>query len=275
MTSIPFVKMHGLGNDYVYLDTRELAAAPEAIAIDDPALWARRLADRHRGIGGDGLILLQEDRAAPVRMEMYNADGSRAEMCGNGIRCVAALAYQRGYATTPSFPIATDSGVKQVQVDPESGQVAVDMGPAELAPPATLTAGDRAFTGIPVGLGNPHFVIELPHPPAEFPVEQYGPILEHDPLFPHRANIEFVYVQSPERILFRVWERGSGETQACGTGATAAAAALHQSGKVAATCTVSLLGGDLVIEVKDGTTWMTGPTETVCQGTFPLTLIRD
>ncbi|MEM7166646.1 MAG: diaminopimelate epimerase [Planctomycetota bacterium] len=267
---VPFVKMHGLGNDYVYLDARELRAA--GIQIDDSARWSQRLADRHRGVGGDGLIVVHEDTTAPVRMEMYNADGSRAEMCGNGIRCVARLAWERGYAASTRFSIATDSGLRAVEVSDRGRTVAVDMGAATMDDVCTLTAADREFTGTPVLLGNPHFVIELPHPPAEFAVEQYGPLLERHDRFPNRANIEFVFVAAPDQILFRVWERGSGETQACGTGATAAAAALHHHGRTDTRANVALLGGDLVIEIKEGTTWMTGPAETVFAGHFPTSL---
>lgn len=263
-TGLPFVKMHGLGNDYIYLDERE-----SEIPQDLPAL-SRILSDRHRGIGADGIIVLRRDDAAPCRMEMYNADGSRAEMCGNGIRCVAELAHRRGYTDGDHFTIGSDSGPREVWVTrtgPTSADVRVEMGLAKLADPETLESEGRAFRGVFVDLGNPHFVIELEESPRNFDLPRFGPPLERHPRFPHRANIEFVQVRVRDEIDFRVWERGSGETQACGTGATAAVAALAAHDRCAPRTTVHLLGGDLLIEVTpDGHTYMTGPAVTSFSG---------
>ncbi|MGE3164990.1 MAG: diaminopimelate epimerase [Planctomycetota bacterium] len=282
MRNIPFVKMHGLGNDYVYVDERELATTGLPV-IDGPERWARILADRHRGIGGDGLIILRRDPDAAVRMEMYNADGSRAEMCGNGIRCVARLAWERGYSDRAQFVVASDAGPRVVVVDPNErgpvGQVRVDMGvPVIEEASARLDVDDHGFSGTVISVGNPHFVIELDVDPASFPVAQFGPRLETHARFPRRANIEFVQRVSASALRFRVWERGSGETQACGTGATAAVAALHARGRVANHVTVHLLGGDLTIDIDlDGRAWMTGPAAVAFRGSFPSELvgIRD
>ncbi len=269
--SVPFVKMHGLGNDYVYLDERETV-------IGDVPAWSRVLSERHRGVGSDGLIVLRRDAEHACRMEMVNADGSHAEMCGNGIRCVARLARERGYADTDTFTIATDNGPLEVEVrladDPPSVRVGMGRAVIEEAD-ASVEAGGRTFVGSIVDVGNPHFIVPIDIDSREFPLEQFGPLLEIHPRFPHRANIEFVHATTRQDIAFRVWERGSGETQACGTGATAAAAALYAKGVVDATSTVHLLGGDLVIEVHDdGHTWMTGPAEVSFHGTFARSLVE-
>lgn len=271
--SIPFTKMHGLGNDYVYLDDRELGA--HAPTKEQAVAWASVLADRHRGIGGDGLIILRHDGETPVRMEMYNADGSRAEMCGNGIRCVARLAWERGYCDDVEFLVGSDSGPRPVRVTTDDHDsctaVRVDMGvPVVEELETNLTVEGRTFEVSILSLGNPHCVIELEQDPAHFPVERYGPLLERHPRFPDRANIEFVHPLRRDELLFRVWERGSGETQACGTGASAAVAALHQRGRLDEKAVVHLLGGDLEIEItQDQHVWMTGPAESVFTGSFP------
>ncbi len=271
-SSVSFAKMHGLGNDYVYLDERETA-------VGDPVRWARILSDRHRAIGSDGLIILRRDPHHSCRMEMYNADGSRAEMCGNGIRCVARLAWERGYATSPRFEIATDSGPRRVEVVVAGGAVRavrVAMGvPAVEAEAAEVEAGGRTFRGTILSLGNPHFVIELDAPPAEFPVATYGPLLERHTRFPNRTNVEFVRCLGRGALEFRVWERGAGETRACGTGATASVAALHRRGRLDAEATVHLPGGDLEIAIApDGEAWMTGPAEEAFRGTFLRSLVE-
>ncbi|MEM7263788.1 MAG: diaminopimelate epimerase [Planctomycetota bacterium] len=267
---MPFTKMHGLGNDYVYLDERE-------VEVGDVPAWSRILSDRHRAIGSDGLIILRRDPEHACRMEMVNADGSRAEMCGNGIRCVARLARERGYVDRDRFTIATDAGVLEAEVDLSKTpvQVRVDMGRAKIVESnVTLIANGQSFTGSIVDVGNPHFVIPISVSPQSVPLETVGPILEHDERFPHRANIEFVCPTNRTSIEFRVWERGSGETRACGTGATAAAAALRALDLVDSISTVHLLGGDLTIEVgDDGRCWMTGPAEESFRGTFPRSLI--
>lgn len=254
---LPFVKMHGLGNDYVYLDERE-ANIPRNL----PEL-SRQLSDRHRGIGADGIIVLRADPEHACFMEMYNADGSRAEMCGNGIRCVAELAHRRVYSARDQFVVGSDAGPREVWVErtgPTEARVRVEMGPARVGERLSLESDGRTFSGVVVDLGNPHFVIELEESPHDLDLPRYGPPLESHDRFPDRINVEFVQVVSPKSIQFRVWERGSGETQACGTGATAVVAALHAEGRCESSAVVHLLGGDLDIEVAEsGQTFMTGP----------------
>ncbi|MCA8959031.1 MAG: diaminopimelate epimerase [Planctomycetes bacterium] len=274
--------MHGLGNDYVYLDERELEQLD--LSVGDPSRWSRVLSDRHRGVGSDGLIIVRRDPEHPCRMEMFNADGSRAEMCGNGIRCVARLARERGYAETDRFTIATDAGALSVAVDLASTppKVRVGMGRAIVEEERAVVevdvgGGRTAFEGTVLSLGNPHFVVPLSSNPADFPVEEFGPALEHHSRFPNRANIEFVRATDRHDVEFRVWERGSGQTQACGTGAAAAAVALRRLGMIDTRCTVHLLGGDLEIEVDDASLacWKTGPAELSFVGEFPLSLVES
>lgn len=277
VVSVPFVKMHGLGNDYVYLDERELTPLDLARRIDAPA-WARVLAERHTGIGGDGLIILRAHDTLPCRMEMLNADGSRAEMCGNGLRCVARLAWERGYTRgARRFELATDAGTRAVEVHPEAPGflVSIDMGAPTHGEEPVLESAGRSFRGQEVSVGNPHLVVEIDEDLDAFPVERYGPPLERHARFPQRINVEFVRVLAPDRLALRVWERGSGETRACGTGATAAACALMQSGRLGPRATVHLRGGDLIIErAPDGASViMTGPATFVCAGVFPLSLV--
>ena len=261
---VPFVKMHGLGNDYVYLDDRQ-------IEITEAPIWAAPLADRYRGIGGDGLIVLRQDPEFPCRMEMYNADGSRAEMCGNGIRCVARLAFERGYSQGEKrFSVQTDHGPRAVEVHTgaDNLSVTVRMGAAQISEEVVLTTTQGDFRGHVVDVGNPHFIIERQEALETLPLEKWGPPLEVHPHFPQRANIEFVRVLAPDQLDFRVWERGSGETQACGTGATAAVAALAHAGRIQSRATVHLLGGDLDIEIVPGDCLMTGPATLTFDGSF-------
>lgn len=276
--TIPFVKMHGLGNDYVYLDERE---GP----IPDPARWAPILSDRHRGIGSDGVIVLRQDPDRPVRMEMVNADGSRSGMCGNGIRCVARLARERGYATKDAFVIAVEGGSCPVRILREGGEIsaiAVDLGvPLVERAPVTVSGGRNSrdgdwgeLTGTVVDVGNPHFVHTARTAVEEFPLERFGPAVERHPRFPHRTNVGVVEVVARDHLRLRVWERGTGETRACGSGATAAAAALRAAGEVDDLVRVSLPGGDLMIEFDaKGHAWMTGPAEESFRGAFPRSLV--
>jgi diaminopimelate epimerase len=260
MALLEFTKMHGCGNDYIYVVA--IAQRPA-----DPAALSRRLSDRRFGIGGDGLILLSRVAGADVGMEIYNADGSRAEMCGNGIRCVARLAYEQGLAGANPVVVATDSGVKRVWLEFD-GTVAraatVDMGAPILegrqipttatgriiARPLVVDGATWQITA--VSMGNPHCVVLVEDerlfalPEHEFAA--LGRQFEHHPFFPRGVNTEFVLIEAPERLRMRVWERGSGETLACGTGACAAvvAVALNQRGEPRAQ--VALRGGTLGIE---------------------------
>lgn len=273
---LPFTKMHGISNDYVYVNTF-------STAVTDPPSLARRLSERRTGIGGDGLILICPSSTAHARMEMYNADGSRGAMCGNGIRCVGKYVYDHGLARDNPLKIDTDSGLKVLFLELEDSsvtRVTVDMGEPILdgrqIPLATpgqmidqpLTVDGVSYQVTCVSMGNPHCVtfVEDVEPLA---LETLGPKFEHHPLFPDRVNTEFIQVVSPTELNMRVWERGSGETWACGTGACAAAVAAMLTDRTERRVSVHLRGGDLDIEWRtaDGHVYMTGAAEEVFEGT--------
>lgn len=285
-TDVAFVKMHGLGNDYVYID---VFASP---APKDPAALARVVADRHRGVGGDGLILVEPSPRAAARMRMFNADGSESEMCGNGVRCVAHLVVARGYAPAGPLTIETGRGVLAVEVCPEDplrSQVKVDMGAPILTPsdvPVELpgeSVVDQTCPGLPldaawvaaaglepgmtcVSMGNPHAIFYCRDAEA-VPLEVFGPAVERHPAFPRRTNVHVVQVVSPEHVRMRTWERGSGITQACGTGASAVCVAGLLTGRSGPRITATLPGGDLLLEWSgEGAVSMTGPAEEVFTG---------
>ena len=277
--SIPFVKMHGLGNDYIYLDEREAE-------IPDPGPWAPILCDRHRGIGADGIIVLRRDDELPVRMEMVNADGSRSAMCGNGIRCVARLARERGYATEDAFEIGIDGGRcaarivrsflecgflpdDRIEDAPITG-AAINLGLPEIGPSEVIEGIFGSLEGRAVDVGNPHFVHQLTDGAlADYPLSVIGPAVEHHERFPHRTNLGIASVERRDFVKLRVWERGSGETQACGSGATAAVSALRAAGQVDDSVTVHVLGGRLEIDFDAyGHAWMTGDAEHAFTGSF-------
>ncbi len=275
-----FTKMHGIGNDYVYVDcTRETVA--------DPARTAIVVSDRHFGIGSDGLILIKPSDEADFEMDMYNADGSRGKMCGNGIRCVGKYVYDHGLTDKTTVRIATGSGVKILELTVEDGKAVllkVDMGAAILKPadiPVRLE-GDRAVD-VPVTIGgkewritcvstgNPHCVTFVPEV-EDLPLEKIGPLFENDDIFPDRVNTEFVKVLDDHTLRMRVWERGSGETWACGTGACATAVAAILNGLAQNPVTVKLNGGDLLIDWdrESGHIFMTGPATEVFEGDIDL-----
>lgn len=291
-----FTKMQGLGNDYIYVNGFEEK-------VPDGPSWARKLSDRHFGVGADGLIIIQppSSRGADCRMEMYNADGSRAQMCGNGIRCVAKYVYDRGMVKTPQIRIETDAGLKTVRVeagkDAKAAEIEVNMGAPALSrasvpfrdggdprAPAIrvpMEVAGRTFLVTAVSMGNPHAVIRVddgsPAPAlADLPLEDWGPRFEHHPWFPERTNTEFITVRSPGEIDFRVWERGSGETLACGTGACAAVVACVLNGWCGRDVLVHLRGGGLRIRWEEGagatpaagggSVFMTGPAVEVFTG---------
>jgi diaminopimelate epimerase len=274
MARIPFVKMHGIGNDYVYIDGF-------GSTVSDPAELARRVSPRRTGIGSDGVILIQPSSSADCRMEMYNADGSRGEMCGNGIRCVAKYAYESGRSRANPMRIETDAGIKVVRMqvrDGRVGEVTVDMGPPILDGPRIPVAAEGRVIDAPfdvdgttyritcVSMGNPHCVVFLPKV-ADLDLERIGPVFEHHPFFPKRVNTEFVQVVSPTRLRMRVWERGSGETAACGTGACAVLVAAALTDRAERNAIVQLNGGDLRIEwADDDHVYMTGSAEEVFRG---------
>ena len=262
-----FVKMQGLGNDYIYLDC--LAETPE----DLPGL-ARRLSDRHFGVGGDGLICICPSEAADFRMRMFNADGSEGLMCGNGIRCVGKFVYDRGLTSETALRVETAAGVKRLTLQVEGHKAVaatVDMGAPELEPPVTVFVKGKPYTGRPVSLGNPHLVVYR-EDVETLPLAELGPEFESCPLFPHRVNTEFVRVEDRTTLTMRVWERGSGETLACGTGACAAAAAAMADGLTERRVTVRLPGGELRVAWDGGRepVYMTGPAVTVFEGTVDI-----
>lgn len=259
--------MHGAGNDYVYVDAFTRPA--EIRGVDWPDA-ARRLSDRRFGIGGDGLILIERpvsSAAGEARMRIWNADGTEAEMCGNGIRCVAKFLVDRGLAEPP-VRIETRAGVLAVEVERgPDGKVArarASVGaPRAIEPGVRLSAAGRAWEGVRVSMGNPHYVIFVGDIDAA-PVGEAGPAIERHPLFPDRTNVEFVEVVSSEEVRQRTWERGAGETLACGTGASAVCVAGATTGRTGRRVVVHLRGGDLEIEWADGgEVFMTGPAAEV------------
>lgn len=266
---IPFVKMHGLGNDFVLLD-----CVRHSFPIHQGLV--RSLCDRRHGIGADQLLVLLPSKKADFLMRIYNADGGEVEMCGNGIRCLAKYLVTAGLVGEGEQAIETRAGIIRPRV--EGDRITVDMGPPELEGPripvrmegriidreVTLANERRRITC--VSMGNPHCVIFVDSLEA-CPVRRLGPKIETDALFPQRVNVEFVKVESPSRISMRVWERGAGETAACGTGACAAAVASCLNEKTGREVTVALPGGELRIRwAEDGHVFMTGPAEEVFRG---------
>ncbi len=276
---ISFTKMHGLGNDFVLLDCRE------GEEYDFPTL-AVRMCDRHRGVGADGLLIVLQSDKADARMRIFNSDGTEAQMCGNGIRCVGKHIYDTAASKPGHLTIETLAGLKELAIsrNPSNAglQITVDMGPAVFTPqdiparvdelemveyPIHLPQGD--FKVIGVSMGNPHGVVFVENL-AAISVGLLGPQLECHPLWPEKANIEFVEKMGEHKIRQFTWERGVGETEACGTGACAAAAAAVKTGRCTMPVTVLLKGGDLVIDTDSdtGNILMTGPAETVFHGNF-------
>ena len=272
-----FTKYSGLGNDFVFLDT------PQAQSLKDPFTAAKILCDRHHGVGADGLVLLLPSAKAEVRMRIINSDGTEAEMCGNASRCVPLHLFRRGLISEKKVTLDTLAGLICTEiVDEEKGLVRVDMaephlkkgeipveGPAEeLAGNLTLQAAGQTFTGTPVSMGNPHFVIFV-EDIHMVPLETWGPALETHPAFPRKTNVEFVQILDDHTVRMRVWERGAGITQACGTGACATAVACVLNKKTAPQITVKLDGGDLQSEwAENKHVWMTGPAREVFTGNY-------
>lgn len=268
--------MQGLGNDYVYVNCLEET-------VENPSSLARLVSDRHFGIGSDGLILIRPSAVADFFMEMFNADGSRSAMCGNGIRCVGKYVYDHGLTEKTAIDINTLAGVKHLALNVEDGQVAsvaVDMGKPQLDPALIPVAASRTpvvaepievagrqYEMTCVSMGNPHAVIFVPGT-ADLPIEKIGPSFETHPVFPERVNTEFVEVLNRSEVNMRVWERGTGETLACGTGACATCVACVLNGLTDDAVTVHLLGGDLAIrwDRERDTVFMTGSAETVFEG---------
>lgn len=273
-----FTKMQGLGNDYVYVNGFEER-------IENPSEMAVKVSNRNFGVGSDGLILINPSEKADFEMEMYNADGSRGEMCGNGIRCVAKYVYDYGLTDKTHISVETLGGIKYLDLTVEDGKVIlvrVDMGSPILTPAQIPVIADEAeAVAVPilvdeteyqmtcVSMGNPHAVVfmdDIEH----LEIEKIGPKFEHHERFPNRVNTEFVKVLDRQTARMRVWERGSGETLACGTGACAVAVACILGGYTENKVTVKLLGGDLLIEWdrEQNKIYMTGPAEVVFDGVW-------
>ncbi|HCA68859.1 MAG TPA: diaminopimelate epimerase [Lachnospiraceae bacterium] len=275
-----FTKMQGCGNDYVYVDcTKDV--------IDNIPETARRVSDRHFGIGSDGLILIRTSKQADFMMDMYNYDGSRAQMCGNGIRCVAKYVYDNKLTNKKHLQIETLSGIRDLDLTVADGKVtfvAVDMGKPVLKPSLIPVISDKEivikepinvdnkiYEVTCVSMGNPHAVVFVDDT-KNLPMETIGPLFEHHEMFPERVNTEFVHVADRSHIHMRVWERGAGETLACGTGACASVIACILNGFTDHEVTVSLLGGDLTIryDEKLDRVFMTGPAVKVFDGEINL-----
>ncbi|MCZ8540576.1 diaminopimelate epimerase [Psychrobacillus psychrodurans] len=274
---IPFTKMHGCGNDYIYINCFEHT-------IDDPNTLSQHISDRHFGIGGDGIVLICPSDIADAKMRMFNIDGSEGKMCGNAIRCVAKYVYDNNIATKEVLTIDTLSGVKTIELYIENGKMnsaKVDMGKAILEPALIpvqsketnplinfpLQVEDKTYHITTVSMGNPHCVIFVEDPMlVDLPL--IGPKFEQHSFFPESVNTEFISVENRKTIHMRVWERGSGETLACGTGACAAvvAAVLNGNCDKDSDITVKLLGGELIIRYTDEGVYMTGPAVSVFDG---------
>lgn len=257
-----FTKMQGIGNDYIYVNCFEER-------VTDPVRASIALSDRHFGVGSDGLVLIQPCDEADFEMRMFNADGSESEMCGNATRCIGKYVYDRGLTDKTEITLKTGAGIKRLMIRAENGitqSVRVDMGAPEiLGIGETIEADGVQYIMTRVSMGNPHAVIFVDDAEA-FPVHQVGRIIENHPMFPNRTNTEFATIINREEIRMRVWERGSGETLACGTGACAtlvAAAVNHLTEKKAV---LDLNGGKLLIEWKDGIVYQEGPAAFVFEG---------
>ncbi|MGN0351470.1 MAG: diaminopimelate epimerase [Roseburia sp.] len=271
-----FTKMHGCGNDYVYVNCLEEE-------IENPGMVSEVVSDRHFGIGSDGLILICPSEKADFRMRMFNADGSEGEMCGNGIRCVAKYVYDHHMTDKRQISIETGAGIKYLDLTVEDGKVTlvrVDMGEPILKPELIpvfsekervvnepIEVDGKEWNMTCVSMGNPHAIVFI-EDTASFEIEKIGPHFEHHKLFPNRTNTEFVQIISRTEMNMRVWERGSGETLACGTGTCASVMAAILNGLTENKVLVHLLGGDLMIEYdeKSNHIFMTGAATTVFEG---------
>ncbi len=270
--------MQGAGNDYVYINCFEEK-------IEDPHILAKKISDRHFGVGSDGLVLILPSDTCDFRMRMFNADGSEAEMCGNASRCVGKYVYDHGMTDKDEISLETKAGIKILKLFVRNGKVErvrVDMGVPEFTPsliPVSkggeavvnemINIGDEQFGITCVSMGNPHTVIFMANIEGD-DLHRIGKMIENHPLFPSRTNVEFVQVVSPEELKMRVWERGAGETLACGTGACASLAAAVVNGFTGRKAVLKLAGGDLEIEWDEinGRIFMTGGAETVFDGDF-------
>lgn len=285
---INFIKMHGLGNDFILIDCRQLK-------LNNLSMLAKKLCHRRFGVGADQMLLLFDSIHADFMMKIFNADGSEVEMCGNGIRCLAKYIWDRNLSDKKILHIETLAGI--IRPEKAGDMMKVDMGepifepekiPVKISQQSTVNSQQsnppfakvgieriidyplhvegKEFRVTCVSMGNPHAVIFVENL-SHFPVTYYGPLIENQPIFPKKANVEFIEVFNPVEIKMRVWERGSGETMACGTGASAAAVASNMKGLTEKSIAVHLLGGDLFVEwAEDNHVYMTGPAEEVFEG---------
>ena len=287
-----FTKMHGIGNDYVYVNCFEEK-------VENPSELAVKISDRHFGVGSDGLILIKPSEVADFTMEMYNADGSQSEMCGNGIRCVGKYVYDYGLTDKERISVETLAGIKYLDFKIENGKVSlitVNMGSPELVPEKipvdvsvlnmdatdltqivnqTLEVDGREYKVTCVSMGNPH-CITFVDDTASFPLFEIGPKFESHKFFPNRVNAEFIQIISRNEVNMRVWERGSGETLACGTGACASTVACILNGLTEDEITLHLLGGDLKVhwDREENVVYMTGPARVVFDGEIDVDAIE-
>lgn len=275
-----FTKMHGCGNDYVYVNCFKEK-------IDNPEQVARLVSDRHKGIGSDGLILIQPSKVADFKMAMYNADGSLGAMCGNGVRCIAKYVYDYGLTDKTSISLETKAGIKYLDLTVEQGKVVmvkVNMGhpilsareipvkaDTEQVIDAPVVAGGHEYRMTCVSMGNPHAVIFVEDTDS-LPLMEIGPLFEYHEVFPDRVNTEFVQIIDRKNVKMRVWERGSGETLACGTGTCATAVACVINGLTEDEITVQLRGGEIIVKYdrEEDIVWMTGPATVVFDGEIHL-----
>lgn len=271
-----FHKMHGLGNDFVVVQTEDKH-------LNGVSKLAKKVCDRHTGIGADGLVFILPSQKADLQMRIFNADGTEAQQCGNAVRCVSKYFFERMDNTKTEILVETIRGIQPIVLQVESGiveQVTVDMGEPILKPAQIpvksptihdqVVIDDQLYTFTAVSMGNPHGVIEADVLSDEL-VKGIGPKIEINEVFPEKANIEFINIHAPNEISMRVWERGVGETMACGSGACAVLVAAHLNGKAERKATIHLLGGDLVIDwqEEDNHVYMTGPATFVFSGEFP------
>ena len=272
-----FTKMHGCGNDYIYVNCF-------TEKIEEPSVIAKKVSDRHFGIGSDGLILICPSETADFKMRMFNADGSEGKMCGNGIRCVAKYVYDNGMTDKEVITVETLSGIKTLQLAVSEGRVqavTVDMGSPVLTPSQIpvkcegdriinqpVSVGGKEYYITCVSMGNPHAVVFTEEEVTALNLEKIGPLFENHEIFPDRVNTEFIHVIDEKTIDMRVWERGSGETLACGTGACASVVACVLNHKTEDEVLVHLLGGDLEVRYdrEKNTVLLTGPAEFICTG---------
>ncbi len=280
---IEFTKMHGLGNDYIYINALELP-------VDQPGRLAIAMSDRHFGIGADGLVLIEKSQVADFKMRMFNADGSEGEMCGNAARCIGKYVFDKGITDKLILSLETKSGIKELALHiqgEEVGYVTVNMGvpifkpaliPVDLPGDAVvdylLQENGHSWRMTCINMGNPHGVFFVSKPVDEIDVDYWGPYFENHPLFPEKINVEFVEILERNQLKMRVWERGSGETLACGTGASAAVVAAALQGLGDREATVQLKGGDLKVKWRatDNHVFQTGPAAFVFEGIWDTAL---